>query len=375
MLAALQQGGEHGLRTSCPSHGCIQRVTRRTVGEVCQDTGEGEGSEVTEAFQYLGRRADDREGEGERGRGRERGTLTSGEGHGGRGVAHRRTGLSLWSRMTEHSLVATSRSMAWCPSPGCEHAFVSKGAAPSDVKCPCGMRFCFRCGQESHSPVTCDALKAWQIKCADESETAHWIVANTKRCPKCSVRIEKNQGCNHIICRSCKHEFCWVCTGAWATHGQSTGGYYACNKYDPNKGVDSGNKESRSTADTAKAELDRYLFYFSRFDNHDRARRFAARLRERTGKRVQALAEAGGGLWSNATFLEDAIEALLECRRVLKFTYVLGYYMESGPEKVLFEHLQEHLERSTEELAALTELPVEVVGDQRQEVVNYTRVT
>lgn len=91
-------------------------------------------------------------------------------------------------------------------------------------------------------------------KCGNESETANWILANTKKCPVCTVRIEKNQvgadggrcrsrmplvacvphlklrrscrdlaaraaasahpglqGCNHMVCRNkgCRFEFCW----------------------------------------------------------------------------------------------------------------------------------------------------------------------
>jgi hypothetical protein len=49
----------------------------------------------------------------------------------------------------------------------------------------------------------------------------------------------------------------------------------------------------------------------------------------------------------------------VQCRRVLKYTYVCGYYMSETSEKRLFEHLQEQLERSTEHLAELTEKPVD----------------
>ena len=30
-------------------------------------------------------------------------------------------------------------------------------------------------------------------------------------CPKCFVRIEKSAGCNHMTCRQCSYEWCWVC--------------------------------------------------------------------------------------------------------------------------------------------------------------------
>ena len=33
-----------------------------------------------------------------------------------------------------------------------------------------------------------------------------------------------------MTCSQCKHEFCWLCTGPWAEHGERTGGFYNCNR-------------------------------------------------------------------------------------------------------------------------------------------------
>lgn len=85
------------------------------------------------------------------------------------------------------------------------------------------------------------------------------------------------------------------------------------------------------------------------------------------------LQTTAGSSWSDVSFLEAAGEALLECRRVLKYTYVWGYYMPDGKERELFEHLQEQMERSTEHLAELTEAPLEKMA--RTDVANFTRVT
>ena len=87
------------------------------------------------------------------------------------------------------------------------------------------------------------------------------------------------------------------------------------------------------------------------------------------------LSAAAGGLhqWSDVTFLDNATEALLECRRALKFTYVAGYFFPDSAEKSLFEHLQEQLERATEHLAELTEKPVHQLD--RADIANYTGVT
>lgn len=43
--------------------------------------------------------------------------------------------------------------------------------------------------------------------------------------------IEKNQGCMHMTCSQCRHEFCWLCQGPWAEHGERTGGFYNCNRW------------------------------------------------------------------------------------------------------------------------------------------------
>ena len=40
-----------------------------------------------------------------------------------------------------------------------------------------------------------------QQPCADMS--------GVKKCPKCSILIEKNGGCDHMTCKMCRHEWWW----------------------------------------------------------------------------------------------------------------------------------------------------------------------
>jgi ariadne-1 len=74
-------------------------------------------------------------------------------------------------------------------------------------------------------------------------------------------------------------------------------------------------------------------------------------------------------------FLRQAADLVIECRRLLKYTYVLGYFLKDDiPEKVLFEHQQEMLEKNTERLQEAVEEPnIELID--RAHVVNLGRVT
>ena len=257
--------------------------------------------------------------------------------------------------------------MRWCPAAGCEHVVLAAGI--TQVRCNCGMPFCFRCGEEAHAPATCEQLIAWIEKCQNESETANWILANTKRCPACKTRIEKNQGCNHMTCRVCKHEFCWICNGPWSEHGANTGGYYKCNKYDANQ-----LPAEESAAQKAKAELERYLHYYKGYAAHAESLKYANQQRDAAERRMVEMQETERSAWIDVQFLKTAVELLIDCRRVLKYTYVLGYFLEDGSnEKELFEHHQSNLQAFTEHLSGLTEK--EFGQMNRTEVVNYTRVT
>eukprot|EP01083_Nonionella_stella_P233911 823689_1 len=294
-------------------------------------------------------------------------------------VAKKFLSESRWAKYESfliQSFVNGHRSMRWCPEPGCIYVIRSTQPDICTVECKLGHKFCFRCYDDFHDPVDCKTLQIWSDKCRNDSETAHWIMANTKRCPICKVRIEKNHGCNHMKCFSCKHEFCWVCVGDWKEHGNLTGGFYKCNKYRPKKETEEEkSNKNKSASDKAKADLDRYLFYYQRYHSHDQSRRFAKRQRGVVARRMQELRMADGDTsWIDVQFLETANKQIMECRQILKHTYVFGYYLnQDGSEKELFEFLQQELEKNTETLHELSEQDLKEID--REKVVNYTRIT
>ncbi len=85
----------------------------------------------------------------------------------------------------------------------------------------------------------------------------------------------------------------------------------------------------------------RYLHYYKRYDNHHKAQQYAEKQEEEIERRMMRLQETDGSRWIDVQFLKAANEKLVECRRVLKYTYVFGYYLPEGTaRKRLFEHHQ-----------------------------------
>ncbi|KAF5375469.1 hypothetical protein D9757_009943 [Collybiopsis confluens] len=211
--------------------------------------------------------------------------------------------------------------------------------------------FCFGCPIEGdHRPVVCAVAKMWMKKCEDDSETANWIKSNTKECSQCQSTIEKNGGCNHMTCKKCKYEFCWVCMGPWSEHGTA---WYSCNRYDEKGSIDARDAQSRS-----RASLERYLHYYNRWANHEQSAKLSLDLYLKTEKKMEDLQLTSSLTWIEVQFMRRAVDVLLSCRTTLKWTYAMGYYLARGNEKDLFEDNQRDLEKAVEDLSELLEGPM-----------------
>ncbi|ORZ38276.1 hypothetical protein BCR44DRAFT_47457 [Catenaria anguillulae PL171] len=249
--------------------------------------------------------------------------------------------------------VDDSQYLRWCPAPGCEMALechVPKARLDQVVPvvtCSCGLEFCFGCGSENHQPCVCSLAKLWRKKMADDSETANWINANTRECPKCESTIEKNGGCNHMTCRKCKYEWCWVCSGPWAEHGSS---YYQCNRFDEDSSV-----KARSDQEKARAALKRYMHYFTRFDNHMKSAALTRQHSQKTEEKMAAMQQQTSLSWIEVQFLKTATDVVCACRQTLQWTYAFAYYLDRNNMTELFEANQRDLEMAVEQLSGLLE--------------------
>eukprot|EP01104_Vermistella_antarctica_P011992 TRINITY_DN339_c2_g1_i1.p1 TRINITY_DN339_c2_g1~~TRINITY_DN339_c2_g1_i1.p1 ORF type:complete len:494 (-),score=96.47 TRINITY_DN339_c2_g1_i1:194-1675(-) len=108
--------------------------------------------------------------------------------------------------------------LRWCPRPDCENAMLlydHPNTTNPMMMCSdpeCRFMFCANCREEWHIDQTCEQYQRWKLEnCESHAENAKWVRHHTKPCPKCGVPIEKADGCNHMRCRNCRFQFCWLC--------------------------------------------------------------------------------------------------------------------------------------------------------------------
>lgn len=259
-----------------------------------------------------------------------------------------------YRRYILRSYVEANRKAKWCPAPGCEYAVeFTPGNGLHDVVCECGHNFCWNCAEEAHRPVECTTVGRWILKNSAESENMNWILANSKPCPKCKRPIEKNQGCMHITCTPpCKFEFCWLCLGAWSEHGERTGGFYACNRYEAEK-KEGKHDETEKRREMAKNSLERYTHYYERWASNEQSKAKAlSDLQQMQAVQMEKLSDRQSLPVSQLKFITEAWLQIVECRRVLKWTYAYGYYLSEDDiaKKQFFEYLQGEAEAGLERL-------------------------
>ena len=237
-----------------------------------------------------------------------------------------------------------------CLNPNCHNILTVDSVGFCMVStCPCGSRMCWRCSEESHAPCSCENKEKWLDIADDEKIAAKWMHENTKLCPNCKTRIEKNGGCNHMTCWKCHHEFCWICGHDWKTHG---GSYYECNRYKPETG--------KGQNELITDNVDRLSHYYARYQNHKKSLEIEDNNRQMVRERlIKSFVERK----KDAIPKEEAVEladkilnTIKYSRRILLWSYPHAYYMEfPSVELTLFEHVQKDVEVYLEELTDLVE--------------------
>ncbi|XP_032381754.1 E3 ubiquitin-protein ligase RNF14 [Etheostoma spectabile] len=169
----------------------------------------------------------------------------------------RLAGEELFSRYDRLLLQSTLDCMAdvlYCPRRTCGSAVIFDKSSTAAMCSVCSFAFCVTCKKTYHGTGDCwtkrnmdtemqaiadlpqsqEGLRALLDDYASGSKqrqsllesrygqsrmrsttedllSEHWIESNSKYCPQCFCRIEKDSGCNMMMCSKCGQPFCWIC--------------------------------------------------------------------------------------------------------------------------------------------------------------------
>ncbi|XP_050073587.1 uncharacterized protein LOC126561465 [Anopheles maculipalpis] len=85
--------------------------------------------------------------------------------------------------------------------------------SPCAVHCPtCREDFCSGCKKAWHPTMSCEE-NSRRLAVDGQTDALGIPFDNDliKCCPMCTVPIEKDEGCAQMMCKRCKHVFCWYC--------------------------------------------------------------------------------------------------------------------------------------------------------------------
>ncbi|EFJ52718.1 hypothetical protein VOLCADRAFT_102701 [Volvox carteri f. nagariensis] len=282
------------------------------------------------------------------------------------GVKEAAGALEKYTRSLALSYVEDNARVQFCPRvPWCGHAIQVDGDPFVEPECACGKVFCFKWDE-------------WDEKIHGDSETRNWFMANTKPCPKCQKPVEKNGGCNLVMCK-CGQAFCWLCGAATGTaHTWQKIEGHSCGRW---------KDEMDRKIDAAARNHQRYMHYFERYklhmDSYNKEGAKRTDLLKRIGEMVETGIEARDYTW-----LVRAMDQLKVARGVLSNSYAFAYFFFGGEmykdnfseqenqrNQTLFEDYQQRLESEVERLSGLVEDcsgSLTIDADARVQVINST---
>ena len=270
--------------------------------------------------------------------------------------------FAVWKQQRLESYITTnSETCRLCPGVDCSMIAYAQLGSDINTKCTnfnCQKDFCFRCGEEPHTPASCKDIQEF-LPLLSSSELA--IKKHTKPCPGCKVPVEKNEGCNHMSCTNCKTHFCWLC--ATEIEGYNDLDRHVCNRFSP---IGEENFDAK----------ERDSFYLLRYDHMGDSKRFAERQLDYLVKKFKSEDAMYDINTEDLDVLTKAAECLISSRHFLKYTYVVAWAWSAetkgGERKVLFENHQATLAVFSEKLASLTQIKLEDLHGER-EITTYLR--
>ncbi|XP_060705935.1 E3 ubiquitin-protein ligase RNF144B-like [Hemiscyllium ocellatum] len=123
--------------------------------------------------------------------------------------------LQLYQQLKFEQEVHLDPFRTWCPRVQCQAVCqVADSHQAVSVQCPsCQEEFCSICKASWHPGRACQESQPLMPSKANgaSDSTSFDPDAPIKQCPVCHIFIERNEGCAQMMCKNCKHTFCWYC--------------------------------------------------------------------------------------------------------------------------------------------------------------------
>ena len=109
------------------------------------------------------------------------------------------------------NIILSNPELMFCPIANCD-GFAKKNKNKEYNICTMGHKFCIKCGELWHENGICKDEEN-----VDELFEEYRKKYNLKNCPYCNIITNKNGGCNHITCKYCGKDWCWICQEVFTT--------------------------------------------------------------------------------------------------------------------------------------------------------------
>ena len=124
--------------------------------------------------------------------------------------------IKLYKRYKLELEIINDPNKKLCPYPNCDSYLEQKNKKNKIVKCKSNHSYCFVCLKKHQENSPCDNTLDKSI---EDFTKNHFV----KKCPGCGIITEKNNGCNHITCAKCGHQWCWICNGDYGPNHYNEG--------------------------------------------------------------------------------------------------------------------------------------------------------
>ena len=103
-------------------------------------------------------------------------------------------------------------------------------------------------------------------------------------------------------------------------------------------------------------QLERYIKYYKGWYSHYRNLEISDKIKDRVKQFKKDLMEKKNMIENDLSFLDESLNTIIDCNRILKYVYIFGYFLDDNTNITLFEYNLEILQNQTDSLLELIEL-------------------